>query len=135
MDTQWILNGAETMADAPGQLLSQDMTPEQQRLLTRWATRYVWWKTPAEALKHPERIIAQVMDIGDYDDVQQMMRAFGEDSPRYVVQHAEAGMFSPRSWAYWNYRLRLAAPGQVPPLPRRFSNDAGEPGNSASDAD
>ena len=76
------------------------------------------------------------MDIGDYDDVQQMMRAFGEDAPRYVVQHAEAGMFSPRSWAYWHYRLRLAAAGQVPPLSQRFSSDAdaGEPGNSASDA-
>ena len=108
------------MAGEPGQLFSQDMTPEQQRLLTCWASRYIWWKTPAEAVQHPERIIAQVMDIGDYDDVRQMMRAFGEEAPRSVVQHAEAGMFSPRSWANWHYRLGLAVPNQVPPLPRRM---------------
>lgn len=59
------------------------------------------------------------MDIGDYDDVQQMVRTFGVSAPRYVVEHAEAGMFSPRSWAYWHYRLGLAASGQVPPLPQR----------------
>lgn len=86
-----------------------------------WATRYVWWKQPADALQYPARVIAQVMDIGDYDDVQKMLRAFGEDAPRQVLQHAEVGMFSPRSWAYWHYRLSLAAPGQVPPLPSRGS--------------
>ena len=107
------------MTSVSDQLFLSGLTPEQQRLLTRWANRYIWWKTPTEALRHPERIIAQVMDIGDYDDVQQMMRAFGDDAPRDVVQHAEAGMFSPRSWAYWHYRLGLAAPNQVPPLPQR----------------
>ncbi len=113
------------MTDTSDQLFIGEPKPEQQRLLVRWAGPYIWWKTSDEALKHPERIIAQVMDIGDYEDAQQMMRAFGEGAPRYVVQHAEAGMFTPRSWAYWHYRLRLAEPGQVPPLPRRFSGVTG----------
>lgn len=107
------------MADTSDQLISRELAPEVERLLLHWASRYIWWKTPTEALRHPERIIAQVMDIGDYDDVQQMVRTFGDSAPRYVVEHAEAGMFSPRSWAYWHYRLGLAASGRVPPLPQR----------------
>jgi hypothetical protein len=100
-------------------VLSDELTAEQRTLLSLWASRYIWWKKPAEALQYPERIIAQVMDIGDYDDVQDMLRAFGETVPQHILRHAEAGMFSPRSWAYWHYRLRLAESGQVPPLPQR----------------
>ncbi len=39
------------------------------QLLAALARKYIWWKTPQEATRQPERIIAQVMDIGDYDDV------------------------------------------------------------------
>ncbi len=37
--------------------------------LKRLAEKYVWWKTPSETLAQPERLFAQVMNIGDYDDV------------------------------------------------------------------
>ncbi len=108
------------MTQVSGRALSGECNPQQQRLLSFWAARYIWWKTPTEALRYPERIIAQVMDIGDYDDAREMLRAFGEDIPRNVLKHAEVGMFSPRSWAYWHYRLGLAtAPGQIPPMPQR----------------
>jgi len=33
------------------------------------ASKYIWWKTPDEAVAMPERVIAQVMNIGDYADV------------------------------------------------------------------
>jgi hypothetical protein len=36
-----------------------------------------------------------------------------------VLQRAEAGWFSPRSWNYWQQKLGLARSGAVPPLPRR----------------
>jgi hypothetical protein len=88
-------------------------------LLKRWAARYVWWKSPEDAVRRPERVIAQVMTIGDYDDVQAMVEALGEARLRDVLRHAEAGVFDARSWAYWHYRLGLAAPGRVPPLPAR----------------
>jgi hypothetical protein len=104
---------------AAGLNIADDLNQTQWQLLSRWASRYIWWKTPEAALQHPERIISQVMDIGDYDDVLEMLRAFGEDVPRHILQHAEAGMLSPRSWAYWHYRLGLAQPGIVPPLPQR----------------
>lgn len=85
------------------------------------ARKYVWWKTPDDAVAMPERVIAQVMNIGDYDDVQALASEVGEDVLREVLVHAEAGQFDERSWTYWHYRLGLAGVGKVPPLPvRRF---------------
>ena len=88
-------------------------------VLSRLASLYIWWKTPDEALALPERVIAQVMNMGDYADVQLLARHIGDDGLREAIAHAEAGQFSARSWAYWHYRLGLASLGQVPPLPVR----------------
>ncbi|MBV5329206.1 MAG: hypothetical protein JZU65_16555 [Chlorobium sp.] len=69
----------------------------------------------------PERIIAQVMNIGDYANVQALATQVGDDILREVLVHAEAGQFNERSWTYWHYRLGLASEGRVPPIPtRRF---------------
>ena len=86
------------------------------------ASKYVWWKTPEEAVAMPERVIAQVMNIGDYPDVQTLVTQVGDDVLREVLAHAEAGQFNERSWAYWHYRLGLASADHVPPLPvRKFA--------------
>lgn len=83
------------------------------------ARKYIWWKTPEEAAQMPARVIAQVMDIGDYDDVQLVASRAGDEYLREVLTHAEAGQFSERSWTYWHYRLGLADLDEVPPLPQR----------------
>lgn len=87
--------------------------------LKSFASKYVWWQTPDAAVAMPERVIAQVMNIGDYDDVQLLAREVSDDVLRKVLTHAQAGQFGARSWAYWHYRLGLASLGQVPPLPTR----------------
>lgn len=87
--------------------------------IERLAEKYVWWKSPDETLLTPERLIAQVMNIGDYDDVLLLVEDVGDDALRNVLAHAEAGQFSERSWAYWHYRLGLASPNQVPAIPAR----------------
>jgi hypothetical protein len=93
-----------------------------QPLLLQMARKYVWWKTPEEAVAMPERVIAQVMDIGDYDDMLILGKAVGKAVLVDVLTHAEAGQFNPRSWNYWHYCLGLAELEQVPPMPvRRFS--------------
>ena len=95
------------------------MTPPDPSSLARFARKYIWWTTADVAVTMPERIVAQVMNIGDYDDVQALASLAGEDYLREVLQHAEIGQFTPRSWAYWHYRLGLAAPGHVPAMPTR----------------
>jgi hypothetical protein len=90
--------------------------------LKHLASKYIWWKTPDEAVGMPNRVIAQVMNIGDYADVQQLAHQVGDDVLREVIAQAQAGQFDQRSWVYWHYRLGLAGADSIPPLPvRRFA--------------
>ena len=95
------------------------MTDSESIFFKTLAAKYLWWVAPDEAIKHPERVAAQVMNLGDFADVTAVLEAVGEDQAREFLTHAEAGQFSPRSWHYWHYRLGLAEPGCVPPMPVR----------------
>ena len=83
------------------------------------AAKYIWWKTPEDAVAMPERVVAQVMNIGDYADVQWLASQVGDEVLREVLTHAQAGQFNERSWTYWHYRLGLCEVDQVPPMPVR----------------
>jgi hypothetical protein len=87
--------------------------------LKPFASKYVWWKTPDEAVRMPQHVIAQVMNLGDYDDVQRLAAEVGNSVLREAVMDAQAGQFNERSWAYWHYRLGLCGVDRVPPLPVR----------------
>lgn len=89
------------------------------KLIRDLARKYIWWKTPDEAMNEPKRVIAQVMNIGDYDDVQAMAHEVGDDTLRLVLTNAEIGQFNARSWAYWHYRLGLGTLDHLPPMPKR----------------
>src|SRR5271165_2013039 len=97
------------------------LTDEAYECLLGMAPYYVWWKTPDEAMRYPDRVAAQVMNIGAWEDVVRMVDATGEDYLRHVLKTAEAGQFNERSWHYWHYRLGLAEYGvrPVPALPAR----------------
>src|SRR5260364_38529 len=75
------------------------MIPVNPEALKPFASKYVWWKTPDEAVAMPERVIAQVMNMGDYADVQTLAVQVGDDALRAVLKHAEAGQFNERSLA------------------------------------
>ena len=97
-----------------------------EQSLKALANKYIWWKTPDEAVATPNRVMAQVMNIGDYEDVQVLVKIVGDDVLRDVLAHAEAGWFNERSWAYWHYRLDLATLDTVPALPvRGFGDEKG----------
>ena len=83
------------------------------------AVRYVWWKSADDALRYPDRVVAQVMNMGSFEDVQLLGLIVSEDDLRSVLNRAGAGEFNPRSWHYWHYRLGLSRPGEVPPPPGR----------------
>lgn len=95
------------------------MNPRERKLLKELAAKYIWWKKPDEALRQPRRIAAQVMDIGDYDDVQRLAKEMGDDYLRDVLVNAEPGQLNERSWNYWHHRLGLVKRGRVPPMPKR----------------
>lgn len=97
------------------------LTAEGLACLHELASRYVWWKTAAEAMDYPDRVAAQVMNLGTIDDLTKMSEAVGEDYLRSVLNRAEAGQLNARSWHYWHYRLGLAQYGSkpVPQMPVR----------------
>jgi hypothetical protein len=88
-------------------------------ILRELARKYIWWKSPDDALRTPQRTIAQVMNLGDYDDVQLLANQLGDKILCEALAGSEAGQFDKRSWTYWHYRLGLAELGEVPPLPAR----------------
>jgi len=85
------------------------------------AGRYVWWKTRDEAMEFPDRVAAQVMNLGTFEDLTALAEAAGEDYLRGVLERSEAGQLDARSWHYWHYRLGLAEYGTrpVPAMPVR----------------
>jgi len=64
------------------------------------AARLIWWQPPEQALRRPERVIAQVMDIGTFEMAQLLRQNLGDRRLAQVLQQAEAGWYSPRSWTY-----------------------------------
>lgn len=96
------------------------LTPEQeQALLEPLAARWIWWQPAAQSLRQPEQVIAQVMDIGTYEAVMRLRQELGDRRLAGVLQQAQAGWFSPRSWTYWHRKLGITPSGPVPPLPQR----------------
>ncbi len=96
-----------------------NLAPEALVFLKRMAGKYVWWKPSDEAVSIPDRVIAQIMDIGDYGDVQALVAAVGDKVLRNVLTHAEPGQFNDRSWGYWHYRLGLGSLDNLPKRPSR----------------
>lgn len=88
--------------------------------LRQMAVKYIWWKTPDEAMRYPHRVITQVMNIGDYADVQTMVHALSAVALKEALAAAEAGEFSEKSWVYWHLRLGLChSQEECPALPMR----------------
>jgi len=92
--------------------------PDRSALLAEFAARYIWWRD-----EHPpsdDRIVAQVMNLGTYDDIRRLEATLSPDELRGVMLRAAAGWISDRSWDFWRGRLRHGGVGQIPErAPRR----------------
>lgn len=81
------------------------------------ARRLIWWKPPSEALAAPERLLAQVMALGTWDDIQLAEQEWGREAFRRVLTAPPPGVFDHRSWNYWHVVFGIMP---VPPLPVRM---------------
>jgi hypothetical protein len=88
--------------------------------LLRMAPRYIWWKAPEDAVKYPQRLLAQIMNMGTWDDLCELILLFTKEELINVLHKAEAGQFNARSWHFWHYKLTDCEIGGVPQLPKRF---------------
>ena len=94
----------------------REMNPSQKDFLLEAAGRYIWWQTPEEALVRPQRVLARVMDLGVWEDWIRMAELFPPDALADVLDGAEIGQFSARSWSFWHCRLDR----ELSPMPRRI---------------
>jgi hypothetical protein len=81
---------------------------------------YIWWEEPDQALKYPDRIIAQIMNMGAKEDVEELETLFSSEELSKEIHESARGQFFDWSWEEWHYRLGLIGPDdQVPPIPAR----------------
>jgi hypothetical protein len=86
--------------------------------------RYLWWK-PIEGHSHSDdRVIAQTMNLGTYEDLLLLEQTFGRAHLANVMLHAEPGRINERSWEFWRGRLSLATDIAIPVGPPRRLFDA-----------
>ncbi|MGQ0653758.1 MAG: hypothetical protein ACT4P4_16085 [Betaproteobacteria bacterium] len=89
---------------------------------TRLARKYLWWMKPQEAAAQQDRLALQVMNMGTFEDARLVETSFGKARLRALLKAAAPGQLDGKAWTFWHYRLGLAAPGGVPPAPRRRFN-------------
>lgn len=116
---QWVIPAAAKIVRRAAGRPRKSRPLSADAFLRRMARKYVWWLSPDDALKQRHLVILQVMELGDYDDVGRMESTLGREALVAALREVQPGRLSARSWAYWHYRLDLARPGAVPPLPER----------------
>lgn len=108
----------QVSAVAPG----HDGAREREDLLAALAPTYVWWQLEGSPEECQRRVLAQVMNLGTYEDIRSVERLFAAGELTAVMRTAEPGWFSARSWDFWRGRLGLAA--DLPDIPPQRSFDA-----------
>jgi hypothetical protein len=74
--------------------------------------RLFWWNNTASP--SPERAAAQVMVMGDWNDVAEARQLYGSDIFARVLHNPPRGLFDLKSWVFWHKKTGLIP---VPPLP------------------
>lgn len=78
------------------------------------ARKYVWWKSPQEALEDKAHFLGMMMTYGTLEDVKWMLANFSEDELREAIEQAQPGVFNGRSWSYWHLRLGIKERHEMP---------------------
>ena len=92
------------------------MSEAQKEFLLDSARRYIWWETANTAMSNPKKVLAQIMNIGVWNDICKLVELFSEQDLLDVLDTAEIGQFNERSWHFWHNRMSV----EIPPIPRRI---------------
>jgi hypothetical protein len=91
-----------------------------KRCIAELGRKYVWWDPVGDQPHSENRIIAQAMNLGTFDDIVVLEQTVGKSRLVEVMLRAEPGWLSDRSWEFWRGRLWLAEGGAIPEqAPRR----------------
>jgi hypothetical protein len=90
-------------------------------LIAELRRKYIWWEPIGDEPHADERVIAQAMNLGTFDDIRRMERTLGSDWLADVMLQAAPGWLSDRSWEFWRGRLSFALGKPMPAKPPRRS--------------
>jgi hypothetical protein len=98
-------------------MTTNDVTEET---IAKFGRKYLWWKPVGEQPHSVDRIIAQTMNLGTYDDILLLEQTVGKVRLVEIMLHAEPGWLNDRSWEFWRGRLSFATGAAIPnKAPRR----------------
>jgi hypothetical protein len=96
-----------------------------EKAIAEFGRKYLWWKPVGGQLHSADRVIAQTMNLGTYDDILLLEQAVGRIRLVQIMLHAEPGWISDRSWEFWRGRLSFATGAAIPnKAPRRAFDGA-----------
>ena len=104
-------------------MTSPSPAEHRREVLDGLARRYVWWRDPGGP--DDDVIIAQVMNLGTWDDIQRLEAVLTVTDLRDAMLKARAGWISPPSWSFWRGRLMAEGCADIPDTPpkRAFHAD------------
>ena len=98
-----------------------------QETIAKFGRKYIWWEPVGERPHSEDRIIAQTMNLGTYDDILLLERTVGKSRLVELMLRAEPGWISDRSWEFWRGRLSFATGAAIPDKAPRRSFHAAAP--------
>jgi hypothetical protein len=89
-------------------------------VIAEFGRKYLWWEPVGGASFSEDRIIAQTMNLGTYDDILLLEQTVGRSRLVEIMMNAEPGWLNDRSWEFWRGRLSFATGAAIPEkAPRR----------------
>jgi hypothetical protein len=98
-----------------------------REVIAGFGRKYLWWEPVGGEPHSEDRIIAQTMNFGTYDDTLVLEDTVGRSRLIEIMLHAQPGWFSERSWEFWRGRLAYSTGAAIPDQPPRRSFHAATP--------
>jgi hypothetical protein len=83
--------------------------------LKQVANRLIWWQSPEISVQDPKRLITQVMEYGNLEDVQAMFHFFSREEIIDALDNPLPGIITVKSWNFWHILFGKS----VSPFPKR----------------
>ena len=99
-------------------MLNKLDNPKTREEILYYFTKYIWWKTPAEALEFKDRLVAQAMCYAQLEEYKLLWKI--KEDMISAIKNAQAGWFDKKSWHFWHLLLELVKIDEpMPDLPQR----------------
>lgn len=100
---------------------------ETSSFIADLSRKYLWWEPVGDVPHSENRILAQAMNLGTFDDIVLLEQIIGKARLVDLMRRSEPGWFSDRSWEFWRGRLSFSTGEAIPNEPPRRSFDAAMP--------